>query len=56
METLDIIIPSYNSKETLKRLLYSITIQKKFTSFKVYIVNDCSDYKYTDIINTFKNF
>lgn len=54
METLDIIIPSYNSKETLKRLLYSITIQKRFTSFKVYVINDCSGYRYTDIINPFK--
>lgn len=56
METLDIIIPSYNSKETIKRLLYSITIQRNFTSFKVYIINDCSDYKYTNIVNYFKNF
>lgn len=54
--TLDIIIPSYNSKETLKRLLYSIAIQRDFTSFKVYIVNDSSNYKYTNIINFFKNF
>lgn len=56
MEKLDIIIPAYNAKNTLDRLLYSVAIQKNVNNFKVYIVNDCSDYDYSEIIKSFKRF
>lgn len=56
MEELDIIIPAYNAKNTLRRLGYSIATQKNINNFKVYIVNDCSDYDYHEIIEFFKNF
>lgn len=56
MEELDIIIPAYNAKNTLDRLLYSIAIQKNVKNYKVYIVNDCSDYDYADKINHFKDY
>lgn len=56
MENLDIIIPAYNAQNTLNRLLYSIAIQRNIKNFKVYIVNDCSDYEYSDKINYFKKF
>ena len=53
---LDIIIPTYNAKKYLKKLLYSISIQKNIKNFHVYIINDNSDYNYSDEINFFSNY
>lgn len=57
-ENIDIIIPAYNAKETIRRALYSIAIQKinNQTKIKVYIVNDSSNYNYQDIIEEFQKF
>lgn len=57
-KSLDIIIPAYNAKATLKRTLYSIASQKKINhiAINVYVVNDFSDYDYQEIINPFKNY
>lgn len=53
---MDIIIPTYNAKKLLKRLLYSIAIQKGIKDFHVYIVNDCSDEEYTEEIAFFSKY
>ena len=53
---LDIIIPVYNAKETIKRLLYSIAIQRDAFGFHVYLVNDCSDYDYQEEVSFFKEY
>lgn len=44
---LDIIIPVYKAKETIKRLLYSIAIQKDINKFNVYLCvdNPLEDYQ-----------
>ena len=52
---IDVIIPAYNAHDTIKRTLYSISIQKNI-DFKVYIINDCSKYDYSKEVNFFKNF
>ena len=41
---LDIIIPAYNSKDTIKNTLYSIALQRNVSGFHVYIANDLSDF------------
>ena len=51
---IDVIIPAYNSQDTIIRTLSSIAMQLNRDELKVTIVNDGGkDYK--DIINTFKN-
>ncbi len=53
---LDIIIPCYNAKETLFYTLSSISIQRGVSGFKVYLVNDKSDYDYQEEIEFFSKF
>jgi len=53
---LDIIIPCFNAKKTLGKTLESIKNQKYFKDFKVYLVNDKSDYNYLEFINKYKNY
>ena len=54
---LDIIIPCYNAKDTLFFTLSSINIQQGVEGFKVYLINDKSDYDYQDEVRFFsKNF
>lgn len=50
---IDIIIPTYNSIDTLDATLDSIRIQKDVPKLKVYIVDDCSEYDYGDIISKY---
>ena len=51
---IDVIIPAYNSQDTIIRTLASITMQLNRDELKVTIVNDGGkDYK--DIVDTFKN-
>ena len=54
----DIIIPAYNAKDTLFYTLSSIAIQKNIEDIpiNVYLINDCSDYKYSYFTNYFKKF
>ena len=54
--TLDIIIPAYNSKDTIYRCLFSIAIQKNMPKTTVYIINDCSSYNYSKEIDFFKDY
>ena len=53
-----VIIPAYNAKETIRRTLSSIAIQKlkNGVSICVHIVNDGSDYSYEDIIKRYKKY
>ena len=52
---IDIIIPAYNSKDTIKIALDSIASQTIVKQIKVYLVNDCSDYDYKDIVLLYKS-
>jgi glycosyltransferase involved in cell wall biosynthesis len=51
---IEIIIPTYNNKETLPRTLYSLMAQTD-QNFKVLIVDDCSQDDIFSIFNEFKN-
>lgn len=53
---LDIIIPVYNAKDTIKRMLYSIAIQRKAKGFHVYLANDASEENYQEEIEFFQEY
>lgn len=53
---LDIIIPCYNAKDTLFYTLSSISVQKDVYGFKVYLVNDNSNYNYQEEVDFFSRF
>ena len=49
----DVIIPVYNSRDTLSRCLDSIYRQKYLELIDIYIIDDCSTEKYDDIIENY---
>ncbi len=51
---LAIIIPCYNAKNTLFTTLSSISIQENISNFKVYLINDKSDYDYQEEVTIFQ--
>lgn len=53
---IDVIIPAYNSHETIERTLYSIAYQRNSEDLNVYIINDNSIKDYSEEIDFFKNF
>lgn len=53
---IDVIIPIYNSKETLETALLSILFQSIKDKLKVYIIDDNSKENYTEIIERFKKY
>lgn len=53
---IDVIIPAYNAHETIDRTLFSIAYQDIVDNINVYIVNDCSNNDYSDLVNFFSNF
>ena len=53
---LDIIIPCYNARDNLFYTLSSISIQNKIEGYKVYLVNDKSDYDYSNEVEFFSKF
>ena len=53
---LDIIIPTYNAKDTIDKTLDSIKRQKTKYDFCVYLVNDKSDYNYDIEINKYSKY
>ena len=53
---IDIIIPCYNAKDSIFETLSSISIQNNAPSFKVYLINDKSDYDYSEEVNYFSKF
>ena len=52
---IDIIIPLYNTKETISKTLYSILLQRNLCDLHVYLVDDASTCSYEDILSFFSN-
>lgn len=52
---IDVIIPSYNSHNTIKKTLLSLLFQTIKDKIKIYIVDDASNKPYDEIINRFKD-
>ena len=52
---LDIIIPAYNAKDTIKKTLDSIAMQKKIKEVHVYLINDNSEYNYKEFVELYNN-
>lgn len=55
-DMIDVIIPAYNAHETILKTLSSITMQSCVDLLNVYIVNDGSDYDYSEIVNKFNKY
>ena len=53
---IDIIIPAYNSHNTIERTLCSIAYQENIQDLKIYIVNDASEKDYSNEVKFFSNF
>lgn len=53
---LNIIIPTYNAKETLDKTLMSLCLQRTKYRFDILIVNDKSDYNYKEIIDKYSKY
>ena len=53
---IDIIIPAYNSHNTIEQTLFSIAYQDMAKDVNVYIVDDCSKKSYNEIVKFFSNF
>ena len=53
---IDIIIPAYNAHKTIDKTLYSICYQTYSNMISVYIVDDCSDTTYDNILSFFKKY
>ena len=53
---IDVIIPAYNSHDTIEKTLYSISYQTIKDKLRVYIVNDASENDYSEMVNYFSNF
>ena len=53
---IDIIIPCYNSHNTLKNTLFSILYQINIKNINVYLIDDCSEVDYTEEVNMFKKY
>ena len=56
IDTIDIIIPVYNSRDTLPKTLASIETQKNLSGVSIYVIDDCSSEKYDDIIEYYKQY
>ncbi len=52
---IDIIIPTYNSYDTIMKTLDSINNQTIRDKLKVYIIDDCSTKDYNYLLDTYKN-
>ena len=55
MENIDIILPNYNSHESLKKTLNSI-FNQTFKKWKIIIIDDNSDLETKKILETYKKF
>lgn len=53
---IDVIIPAYNSYDTIDRTLSSIALQTIVDDINVYIVNDGSSHDYEEYINFYSRF
>ena len=52
---IDIIIPVYNAKKTIKKALFSIMLQNMIDDINVYLIDDYSDDTYEEEYQLFKN-
>ena len=52
---IDLIIPIYNAKKTLDLTLMSIKMQTILNKINVYLIDDCSEDNYDEIINNYKD-
>lgn len=52
---IDLIIPIYNAKNTLDLTLMSIKMQTILNKINVYLIDDCSEDNYDEIINNYKD-
>ena len=52
----DVIIPAYNSHDTIEATLFSIAYQDIVDKINVYVVNDNSSKDYVDFVKYFSNF
>lgn len=52
---IDLIIPIYNARDTLSYTLMSISLQNIKDKINVYLIDDCSEDRYEDIISDFIN-
>lgn len=55
MNRIDIIIPAYNAHDTIDKTLQSIANQTIINLLDITIVNDCSDYDYSEFVNKYSN-
>ena len=51
----DIIMPAYNSHNTIVKAISSVATQTYRNQIRLYIVDDCSDYGYDEQIAVFKD-
>ena len=56
MAKIDLVIPCYNTHETLPRVLGSVLTQTVRDEIKVILVDDCSDNDYVEIVEQFEKF
>ena len=52
---IDLIIPAYNAHNTIVKTLASVRLQTFRDNMTIYIVDDCSEHGYDDVIEFFKN-
>lgn len=52
---IDLIIPLYNAKKTLDLTLMSIKMQTIVDKLNIYLIDDCSDDDYDEILNNYKD-
>lgn len=53
---IDVIIPAYNAHETIEHTLSSIAFQDCVDILNVYIIDDCSDSNYDELVKFYSNF
>lgn len=58
MNFINIIIPTYNRPDHLNTILSDIykKIDRDKVNFSIYVIDDCSDSSYINIVNKFKKF
>ena len=53
---IDVIIPAYNAHDTIEKTIYSLLIQSISKNINVLIIDDCSKYDYSNIVNKYKHY
>lgn len=52
---IDLIIPIYNAKKTIDKTLMSIKLQTIVEKINIYLIDDCSNDNYSEIINKYQD-